>query len=74
MRQKNRVDLKITIFRMIDTVFDEHLSVFISLLVLGILVHSTYIFAIVSLFGFIFTHLLIKFKNSMGQLRNDLPS
>ena len=74
MKQKKTVDLKITIFGMIDTVFDEHLSVLMSILVLGIIVHSTYIFAMVSLFGYVFTHLLIKFRSSMAQMRNDPPS
>ncbi len=40
------------------------------LLVLGIIVHSTYIFTMICLFGYVVTHLLLKLKNSTEKLNN----
>ncbi len=42
-----------------------------SLLVLGILTQSTYITSIISLFGYILTHLLIRLKLSMDKNNNE---
>ena len=61
-RTQAQSEMKLQIFTLIDTVFNEHLSVLMSMLVLGILTESTFITSMISLFGYVLTHLLLKLQ------------
>ncbi len=60
---------KIKYFIRIDAIFNEYLPVLMSILVIGILTHSTYIFTMVCFFGYIFTSLLFNYANLLSKLK-----
>jgi hypothetical protein len=54
---------KIKYFIRIDAIFNEYLPVLMSILVIGILTHSTYIFTTVCFFGYILSSQQLNYGN-----------